>query len=535
MLMYNVTTGHLPFDYKDTDCIGQLREGLDLTFPEKEWQTFSPEARSFTRALLSPNPNNRLTALAALLHPWLDDERRFGSSRFSAHGRFSAAGRSMMSAESAGEQPSIRNGERSSNRSVFFRQVRVRPSWRVAFVAVSAMNRFLRLVRPLLPEPISRPDSNEVAIAAFSDDEYDFSMSSLQSGPTFGSSEKLAIELDPQLSCSDVSTPHTGKESSTVFASLMRTLHANANPNNTSFLSRKSRPENNAGAVHSNGGHHAGTGHRTGSGHHHTNGAHSMNGRHSGNGSHGANSHQPGRRSHSDDIPGDHANLSSPHDKTAKGSVASKFLHRGPSIAGGENGGMGSFRGLPSKKASLHLLPNRKGSNLGTQFSRQSSHKSPHGGQPMLNRAFSGVSLLRKRLLNGSKQGHPDLSHSDSNVDPHSEGHAELRTELVTPVGEDRFAAFDDDLDLGEFDVQHIEEVHDDEVDVPSPVAAEKVRAHHESDKGSLSFLRRRHEGHKNSASLNASPDTSPSHARGADRALPKSKSRLHLPHRKGG
>lgn len=141
MLMYNVVAGKLPFDDDEVDFIGKLRAGLNLEFPEPVWRSFSADARSFTRALLCSDPEKRLTALAALVHPWLDNELRFGSSHFSPHGRFS---RQIVSLSSeAGNLSSTRG-----RKSYFFQEKAKKPSWVVAFLAVQAMNRFLRLVRP---------------------------------------------------------------------------------------------------------------------------------------------------------------------------------------------------------------------------------------------------------------------------------------------------------------------------------------------------------------------------------------------------
>lgn len=144
MLMYNVVAGKLPFDDDEEDFIGKLRAGLNLDFPEAVWRSFSADARSFTRALLCSDPEKRLTALAALVHPWLDNELRFGSSHFSPHGRFSKQIRSPSS--DASNLPSSRG-----RKSYFFQEKAKKPSWVVAFLAVQAMNRFLRLVRSQAP------------------------------------------------------------------------------------------------------------------------------------------------------------------------------------------------------------------------------------------------------------------------------------------------------------------------------------------------------------------------------------------------
>jgi hypothetical protein len=139
--MYNVVTGRLPFADDEKDFIGKLKGGLTLTFPEREWTHYSPDAISFTRALLSANPETRLTALAALVHPWLDDVRRFGSSRIAANGRFSQA--------YGASSDHSRLAPQSQRMSALFPiPAKKRASWLVAFIAIKAANRFIFLVMP---------------------------------------------------------------------------------------------------------------------------------------------------------------------------------------------------------------------------------------------------------------------------------------------------------------------------------------------------------------------------------------------------
>jgi hypothetical protein len=140
--MYNVVTGRLPFADDEKDYIGKLKGGLTLTFPEREWTHYSPDAMSFTRALLSANPETRLTALAALVHPWLDDVRRFGSSRIAANGRFSQA----YDASSDHSRLATMRHRQSALFPVLGKKKRA--SWLVAFIAIKAANRFIFLVMP---------------------------------------------------------------------------------------------------------------------------------------------------------------------------------------------------------------------------------------------------------------------------------------------------------------------------------------------------------------------------------------------------
>lgn len=73
MIMYNVVAGNLPFEEEGDAVIGRLRHELQINFPEPVWRRYSPAARSFVRATLQRDPAKRLTAQAALVHPWLDN------------------------------------------------------------------------------------------------------------------------------------------------------------------------------------------------------------------------------------------------------------------------------------------------------------------------------------------------------------------------------------------------------------------------------------------------------------------------------
>lgn len=89
MLCYNVIAGKLPLD-ETQDMISQIRDGVTLTFPEPEWENFSPSARSFIRSLLCSEAEKRLSPLGCLVHPWLSTNFPEKSTKFAAHGRMSA-------------------------------------------------------------------------------------------------------------------------------------------------------------------------------------------------------------------------------------------------------------------------------------------------------------------------------------------------------------------------------------------------------------------------------------------------------------
>jgi calcium/calmodulin-dependent protein kinase I len=220
MLMYNVVTGRLPFEDNEEDFAGKLRMGLQLTFPEEQWERYSPEARLFTKALLCPVPERRLTALGALVHPWLDDERRFGSSRFAAHGRFSSK---MLGPAGEGDALAAA-GKATGRKSYFFGAARKRkPSWLVSFIAVRAACRLMQLVRPHR----SAKDAPAAAAAA-----KDVGHVSAAAGTEFDLSEDDDSDVSPTSVNAFSPSVEAGGDSppsSRNLGSLMRSLHHHTN------------------------------------------------------------------------------------------------------------------------------------------------------------------------------------------------------------------------------------------------------------------------------------------------------------------
>lgn len=88
MLCYNVIAGKLPLD-ESLDMISQIQNGVILTFPEPDWQYYSPMAQSFVRSLLCSEADKRLSPLGCLVHPWLSTHIPEKSTKFGAHGRVS--------------------------------------------------------------------------------------------------------------------------------------------------------------------------------------------------------------------------------------------------------------------------------------------------------------------------------------------------------------------------------------------------------------------------------------------------------------
>lgn len=71
IMLYRMISGHYPYDGDDDDRTLELAAQAHLSFSDPSWRRTSKECRSFVRALLQPHPERRLTAAAALLHPWI--------------------------------------------------------------------------------------------------------------------------------------------------------------------------------------------------------------------------------------------------------------------------------------------------------------------------------------------------------------------------------------------------------------------------------------------------------------------------------
>lgn len=67
IMLFRCLVGYAPF-YPASKCVSAT-----LTFHEDDWEGFSYNCQDFLRQLLHPNPAERLTAMAALSHPWILD------------------------------------------------------------------------------------------------------------------------------------------------------------------------------------------------------------------------------------------------------------------------------------------------------------------------------------------------------------------------------------------------------------------------------------------------------------------------------
>lgn len=73
VILYIMLSGKMPFYGRDdVECLRRIALGK-YSFPKAEWSKVSPEASSLVKALLQLDPDKRLTARAALQHPWLTD------------------------------------------------------------------------------------------------------------------------------------------------------------------------------------------------------------------------------------------------------------------------------------------------------------------------------------------------------------------------------------------------------------------------------------------------------------------------------
>lgn len=139
MLCYNVICGKLPLDEKQ-DLMPQIRYGVKLSFAEEEWQNYSEVSKSFLRALLCSDTDKRPTALACLVHPWLDGRKLGESQAVAQHGRVSKYLVDRVPSRVA--SPSEKHGKHAERKS----PSEVKRLWVIAYLTVSAALRFDWLV-----------------------------------------------------------------------------------------------------------------------------------------------------------------------------------------------------------------------------------------------------------------------------------------------------------------------------------------------------------------------------------------------------
>lgn len=71
VVLYILLSGKMPFyGRNDAECLARTASG-SYAMPAREWSRVSPAAVSLVRGMLCVDPTKRLTASAALQHPWL--------------------------------------------------------------------------------------------------------------------------------------------------------------------------------------------------------------------------------------------------------------------------------------------------------------------------------------------------------------------------------------------------------------------------------------------------------------------------------
>merc|ERR1712093_174194 len=71
--MYMMLCGYPPFADESGESPQKVRLG-DFTFPDKDWQKISEDAKNLIRMLLKMNPQDRYTAEQALNHVWIKNK-----------------------------------------------------------------------------------------------------------------------------------------------------------------------------------------------------------------------------------------------------------------------------------------------------------------------------------------------------------------------------------------------------------------------------------------------------------------------------
>jgi len=79
VILYILLVGYPPFWDEDQHRLyAQIKAGA-YDYPSPEWDTVTPEAKNLINSMLSVNPSKRITADAALKHPWICQRERVAS------------------------------------------------------------------------------------------------------------------------------------------------------------------------------------------------------------------------------------------------------------------------------------------------------------------------------------------------------------------------------------------------------------------------------------------------------------------------
>ena len=73
VMLYIMLCGSPPFNGSDDQIINKVKKG-EWSFRGQAWSSISEEAKDLVSKLMEKNINNRLTAVDALAHPWIQEK-----------------------------------------------------------------------------------------------------------------------------------------------------------------------------------------------------------------------------------------------------------------------------------------------------------------------------------------------------------------------------------------------------------------------------------------------------------------------------
>jgi calcium/calmodulin-dependent protein kinase I len=79
VVMYLLLSGKLPFSNANPQKLVEIIKRADFSFPDAEWRLISKEAKHLVKCLLDRSPFTRVSAEAALQHPWIIGPKIFSS------------------------------------------------------------------------------------------------------------------------------------------------------------------------------------------------------------------------------------------------------------------------------------------------------------------------------------------------------------------------------------------------------------------------------------------------------------------------
>jgi serine/threonine protein kinase len=76
VIVFLLLGGYAPFDEPDLSSLYDRISHADYEFNEEYWNHVSEDAKDFVRKILVVDPNERITAKAAIKHPWIKVKAR---------------------------------------------------------------------------------------------------------------------------------------------------------------------------------------------------------------------------------------------------------------------------------------------------------------------------------------------------------------------------------------------------------------------------------------------------------------------------